>query len=104
MSDTTHAPGPWHAFQGGDKGSFEITHANGNGGSTTVAFTPYGGDGNRHWANAQLISAAPEMLEALKEVVEWVGKETAPLDQMPDAMVALLLAREAIEKAEGGAS
>ena len=52
-------------------------------------------------ANARLIAAAPDMLAALKEVAEWAGKETAQLDHMADAMVALLLAREAIAKAEG---
>jgi hypothetical protein len=56
---------------------------------------------NGHEANARLIAAAPDMLAALKEVAEWAGKETAQLDHMADAMVALLLAREAIAKAEG---
>jgi len=58
------------------------------------------GKSEMHEANAQLIAAAPELLEALKELLdrEWQDDEDAPTLQQARAN-----ARAAIKKAEGEA-
>jgi hypothetical protein len=81
MNDTkekhaTHTPGPWHAFQQtynpSNKGLFEVDANHPSGNRQTIAFTPLNGDGHEMWANARLIAAAPEMYEALQNLVaDW---------------------------------
>lgn len=85
-----HTPAPW------------TTSYDGHGGMTVL-----GSDGqqvgfvsNNRWqkANAALIAAAPDMLEALKRIterIEWLGARGTPLHRMAQA---------AIAKAEGRVS
>ena len=57
---TEHTPGEWHAHDGQ---IYPIETGK------TLALIPYfNKDDKEHQANAQLIAAAPELLEALKEV------------------------------------
>ena len=110
MKNSTFTKSPWHAFeQNGSnpktKGLFAITAPHESGSQQTVAVTPFAGDGNELWANARLCAAAPELLEALREMLaislrvddlawaEAVGKGNGigPCDK----------ARQAIAKAEG---
>lgn len=84
----THTPGPWFS-QYDDNGFYEI-------GSETIsirlAFTYGEGDGDE--ANARLIAAAPDLLEALQAIMAGVaGCERQPHWEA---------ARAAIAKATGG--
>lgn len=97
---TGHTPGPWqirrsrsgypyqiHAPNGSDEpsGIKDVTRWN----SICVPSLPEGE------ANAQLIAAAPDLLEALKQAVEWNG-----YDDKGEEAVWLTLAEEALAKAE----
>ena len=89
----THTPGPWEARKviGGTVAIFDVCDPNGR-----DIVTVYGGgvDLKSVPANARLIAAAPEMLEALKYVL------TAHGEQLHDAFG---MARYVIKKAEGRA-
>lgn len=52
-------------------------------------------------ANAQLIAAAPELLEALKRMID-VGCEHYDMDMGPNGIAAIECACAAIAKAKGG--
>jgi hypothetical protein len=98
-----HTPGPWFAVQ--------PKHANG---WWVVSTDPEGcdgvddsGDGGFEEANARLIAAAPEMLEALKECAEYLGPPE--VTQYPNVQASVVNAlirnvRAAIAKATGGAA
>jgi hypothetical protein len=74
---TAHTPGPWRAR--GPHGS-QIAGPMGDGGSWLIAHTI-----SHHpvdVANARLIAAAPDMLEALKEMLDVAElSECAPIEQ-----------------------
>jgi hypothetical protein len=59
-------------------------------------------DGERE-ANARLIAAAPDLLDALREIVD-VGAEYYDMDSGENGSPAMAAARAAIAKAEGGAA
>lgn len=103
--ETKHTPGPWEVF------SNSFIEA-----GVRAANNPYGTDfefriaevsgdwrdepkGGAAAANARLIAAAPELLEALTAMVDahdrWLGSDR------PDAKEAMKRARAAIAKAEG---
>lgn len=97
MSESKHTPGPWVAadkaswFRGQthpDEGKIAITAGSGG-----VVANAYGRD------NARLIAAAPEMLEALKELRDAFKIVSDDDWQHPSYRVALA----AIAKAEGRA-
>jgi hypothetical protein len=78
MTDTTHTPGPWtygyeptlnrHVVRAGFAGERSICVSYGAGLKTYEAA-----------ANARLIAAAPEMLEALRAVADyWAGGDVPP--------------------------
>lgn len=85
-----HTPGPWqYAFEGGTAAF--IVDADG----TTVCKLSVTKNSTAHSslaANVRLIAAAPDLLAALKALVE---------DQRDASLPVLAQAREAIEKAEG---
>ncbi len=101
MSDIKFTPGPWHAEElsgvGIDKG-YNVTKAiNEKGDKYGVCFVRHlgGGDAGESLANAKLIAAAPELLEAVKNL----------LIMLPDSMCRDQYAMEArgvVEKTEGG--
>ncbi|HSG19548.1 MAG TPA: hypothetical protein VLA31_02160 [Burkholderiaceae bacterium] len=90
-----HTPGPWRPRNGivlAD--SHKGTHCS----DEDIAF--YGGplvcESIRTDANARLIAAAPDLLEALKAMLEYYGSHTACVECQD-------MARAAIAKAEGKA-
>lgn len=97
-TQSKHTPGPWQYSPGHDPhNQAQIYGENGK----TLAIT-YSDEGS---ANAQLIAAAPALLEALRECItepgaacwkkrEYAEKRIRYIDQM---------ARAAISQAEGGA-
>ena len=97
-TNAKHTPGPWQYSPGYDPhNQAQIYGENGK----TLAIT-YSDEGS---ANAQLIAAAPALLEALRECItepgaacwkkrEYAEKRIRYIDQM---------ARAAISQAEGGA-
>lgn len=82
-----HTPGPWHWFSDEDvidngKGSLEIA---------LVVGLEYDG---------RLIAAAPDLLAALRALLDWGREHTSPRDDnSPHAL--LIQACEAVAKAEG---
>ena len=83
-----HTPGPWHI------GGRTILRP-----TLTIFHKPFGlGDVAEVYeeANARLIAAAPELLEALKEIAD-----TDPVDAALDPQRAVRIARAAIAKATG---
>lgn len=85
-----HTQGPWHnngadIFQGGKK-------------DRLIAFCGYGAT-NEIEANACLIAAAPELLEALKIIIQFYSDN---IENMPVAFQTFAdLAEQAIKKAKG---
>ena len=99
MKTHTHTPGPWVARQiGGSHVSIEKTS---DGIRSVIAETYYAKLADEHGggysANAQLIAAAPELLQALKELcADKYLADPINADRMKNA-------RAAICKAEGRA-
>lgn len=98
----THTQGPWHVGAGNGKGS--IFADNGRtrleiGGTTLYPIARMGKGWNEEEdeANARLIAAGPELLEALKWAVQQIEDD---LD--PDHQTAMNACLAAISKAEGG--
>lgn len=96
MSKNAHTPGPWLIIPGGDEWS--------QGRIATIEPKPETMISENYWtvaevnnrrdereANARLISAAPDLLEALEAVVSVADRATTEFD----------LARAAIAKARG---
>ena len=89
---TQHTPGPWnHAADSLRPGRYSIYH---NGpiahcGDTTAE----PGDG---LANARLIAAAPDLLNACRQAADWIDRH-----RVSGALGVYDLARAAIAKAEG---
>lgn len=94
-----HTPGPWNRI----KGDRNVYSAAG-----TVCKTPAilgGGSAATNWeANARLIAAAPDLLEALEQLIEFL--EPMRFDRKSDDNHAIALdvaARAAIARARGEA-
>ena len=81
---TEHTPGPWHVWQAGK-------HVVIKAGSLIIGSVRRAIVGGEQQANAHLIAAAPELLEALKFVIRGV----------PDTWEGVQKARAAIAKATG---
>lgn len=70
MSESKHTPGPWKTkISGGERDVFSVKDIHGHvlarvSGYAISAITP-----EQRRANARLIAAAPDLLEALKKVV-----------------------------------
>lgn len=95
MSDKRHTPGPWKIGRdisfGGRFGGKTIR------GSSTVAIAVFGS--GRGGANARLIAAAPELLAALRDIVEAVDPAVGGLTLEDWATGPVAAARAAIEGA-----
>ena len=88
-----HTPGPWHAakhFQTDENGVPINAHG------LQIAVSKYLGGTDQSFDNAKLIAAAPELLEALKNVLDWAVYDEARTDKCIDAVHK---ARSAIKKA-----
>lgn len=118
-----HTPGPWEAYVrvARDGGSYTIAvHEQGYPEKRTPVVAWPGFDDSRrpiaeHAANARLIAAAPELLEALEAILGPLatipmGESGAPDERVPVkpnlrvSEAAILRARAAIAKARGGES
>ncbi|MCB1462087.1 MAG: hypothetical protein KDJ90_06605 [Nitratireductor sp.] len=92
-----HTPGPWKA---GDTDEFGDVTILPESGGLAVAAVPNGefmrirGKTGEHHANAQLIAAAPELLDALKQAKGW-------LENWASAEPQIAVIDAAISKAEG---
>ena len=98
-----HTPGPWnlHSPDEGDPitgdGTFCITA------KSMVIANAQPRDWHETPANARLIAAAPDLLAALREMVEAFSMDNIGVDALARNINAKKLARDAIAKAEGGA-
>ena len=92
MNEPKHTPGPWSAF-------FDVVNNHTNilkiGKTTDLLFSLPGHD--KHDPNVRLITAAPELLEALEEAVEIFGENSGSWD----GDLWLEIAKNAIAKARG---
>ena len=96
MSGGKHTPGPWTVA--GPSGDLEIWSREAH---KSIAFLASYPDPANEAANARLIAAAPELLEALEGLMEWREEIRADLrlHTSPDALLAK--AHAAIAKARG---
>lgn len=108
MTNTKHTPGPWIAAKGAGwlvtrpnaQERREAAIAVGMTPAVTIVGTPYNWfDEEESEANARLIAAAPELLEALKALVN----NCADYEPWQRPCLTFDNARAAIAKAEGGA-
>lgn len=106
---TKHTPGPWKVSETADENNNEIIvyeagHEKGAGIASVSPLPFYSSESQR--ANAQLIAAAPELLEVCRDLLEIVEFEYAN-DPEPEDLTswkrAIKAARALIAKAEGNA-
>lgn len=106
MEKSNHTPGPWISSLTGTTVTATVTREI-NGKIRTfeqkIATTPVGLDAFERVANAQLIAAAPDLLEALRGMLEVYGvRECSPFNNATLTEVELCdMARTAIDKATG---
>ena len=107
--NTQHTPGPWELSNDHKPSPYVIRQVGRFGGLASVKFHGFNKTERareEQTANARLIAAAPDLLEALK-VTAWsllkYQPPRAPKDPGTDASHALSIASAAIAKAEGGA-
>jgi hypothetical protein len=100
MSEIKHTPGPW--FFSGKNPDCEVRYVSLCIDEPFMAeiATLYHGEGEEQEANARLIAAAPEMLEALMALNDLRGAWSPPDDVIKAAWAK---ARAAIAKATGAA-
>lgn len=94
LNETKHTPGPWElAYElDGDGDAVRVSRAGHN--FDVALVYGHGGDAlsdHERNANARLVAAAPDLLSALRAVVEIADRKTVEFDA----------ARAAIAKAEG---
>jgi len=97
----THTPGPWCLFDYG-----EGWHINQAGGPGFIGSLPrYKHREKECEANANLIAAAPDLLEALDSIMEICsqGRQIYPATMAERVAEVLITARAAIAKSRGGA-
>lgn len=91
MSEVKHTPGPWLIAENSPTFVYALDSVGHN--EFDLNVQGRGQFRERHIANARLIAAAPDLLEALKGVVAVADRKTDEFDR----------ARAAIAKAEGAA-
>jgi hypothetical protein len=96
-NETKHTPGPWEIGKSSG-GDFTIYRYESNTHIGEVYSTLHG-DGERGKANAALIAAAPELLEACKEALRQLGASDCP--PIPDGAMVRGKLYNAIAKAQG---
>ncbi len=92
MTDSNHTPGPWRAGQDGNMRVYGPDNSQEHSGLIASVY--------KGRANARLIAAAPELLEALEAVAAWMPGDwdlamTPPLNAIARQI------RAAIDKAKG---
>lgn len=99
QSDTTsHTQGPWET----GKGACEIVYAKKRDGLRQKIANCYLAESSaQSFANASLIAAAPELLEALKRAVAYIGNTQPYQIGHTGAMNIVAACTDAIAKAEG---
>jgi len=111
MSAPKHTPGPWTvggigSVKGTDSSDIFIQDRRGASIAHVIYNEPGGDDPAECMADARLIAAAPDLLEALKEIIDFIGPKDPVCIKGPNCETCRLAdaARAAITKAEGGAS
>tara|TARA_R110000868_G_scaffold117383_1_gene311867 strand:+ start:149 stop:466 length:318 start_codon:yes stop_codon:yes gene_type:complete len=94
---TTHTPGPWNAFYKNKYNEWHVSVPMPHG-TMKLGLFDNGIPSDNPEADARLIAAAPELLEALKEALPWIGGIANENGSAQDAYRAAVLA---IAKAEG---
>ena len=105
MKEMKHTPGPW--FENGVTVMTGPTDSDPCGYSLAHVLNPYKwvvGARDRVEANARLMAASPEMLEALQSLVNQFLQRGVFTDPEHPDRIALALAESAIAKATGGAA
>ena len=112
MTQTAHTPGPWwiepvgtirNDADGNPRYDLPRIVRFGDGHSICKAHLIGGNDPDQALANARLIAAAPDLLEALEAMIEeWIDYATLNNLGDPGAKHNIKLARAAIAKAKGG--
>lgn len=96
-----HTPGPWHVHTMKSKAGFRIDSAGDEWQWLAEVFQAPDKESEGE-ANARLIAAAPEMLEALKDITQWAqGYHDAYSCSNAGSKCIICLAEKAIAKAEG---
>jgi hypothetical protein len=93
---TQHAPGPWYAFEGYDDDDPQYTVES----SVTIAYIRESTFNPNPKATAQLMAAAPDLLDALRIAHDHIDMDALEVSHCKDAK----RIRAAIAKAEGGAA
>jgi hypothetical protein len=101
-----HTPGPWEVVEDDFDEALHIT-CEARAGMIPICKVDVGYDGpieDEQHANASLITAAPDLLEALESVTELIELLVLVGDEKPENGSPCQLARAAIAKAKGGAA
>lgn len=104
MTQTKHTPGPWHVVPYGDGNALVIcTEPDGD---WRICFLATPGDSSGAWetikSDARLISAAPEMLEALRGCISYRNWQIAEGGLVPPELVDVWKRAEAALSKAGG--
>jgi hypothetical protein len=107
MSGRKHTPGPWF-LRLSDNGTplieFGPVWAKGSLSYRICAMPAEIMQPLNSYANARLIAAAPDLLDALERLLEFVEAHTATGEVIPSHTVEHVRSRAAIAKAKGGAA
>lgn len=96
MSEPKHTPGPWVAFSDVVNNHTNILKI---GKTTDLLFYLPGHD--KHDPDVRLITAAPDLLEALEKAVSGYGNEGGPWSVPSEPGAWIEMAKNAIAKAKG---
>jgi hypothetical protein len=98
----THTPGPWELMHAEHGQHVEVVV---NGGHIAVVFSGSFRDGSTGEANANLIAAAPDLIEACEKALNLIDGAGVLLASMSaERSRAVEALRAAVAKAEGGQS